>query len=432
MSGNIKNNNHQYCWKSGFYSQLPVNLHPNVIIITGFDPPLESIGNIGDIYIDLSTGQIYEKFTYPAPSPPNIRPLPTPSQETIKVSAPVSINDNGSIPIQSAINSVTSTKNDIILGEGTFNLQTVLSIPSSLSTSLTIEGQGIGNTLLTTSTLTDMFNITNGNVTIKNMTLLHNFNKYNSDNDESAVLINNNTAMGIYIDSCEFAISEFAINSNAAQIQVTNCTFKSNTDPNLFSNRYGCVYMTNSTGNTIISNNTIITTLRTYTSNTGACSLVRITNVPVGVNIQGNILISNNTQSTLSDKNMRHILLVETDNFQGFQLFIIDNNTFLEGNAPILLNSTTTLTKFNFLQLENNKVQNGAQKGLLGLPNGYTGSTLISLINNIVPPGSNPTGWASGWTSATTPSTYDIGVNNLSPILLSFQTESYWSVIGHV
>lgn len=426
MDRTIEKNYYKYSWTSAFSSTIP----PNSKIITGYGPPSENIGQIGTIYIDLSNGNVYIKTLYITPPPPAIREPPAPSDLFFEVTPSYTGNDSPSI--QSAINSVTSDKNYIKLSSGTFNLANTLSIPSSLATPLTIEGNGIGQTFLTTSTLTNMFNITNGNVTIKNLSLLHNFNKYNSDNDESAILINNTSASQIYIDSCEFAISEFAINSNASQIQVTNCIFKPNSDPLLFSNRYGCIYLSNSSGNTIISGNTVITTLRTYTSNTGACSLVRITNVPVSTNIQGSILISNNVQSDLSNKNIRHILLMETNNINSLQLFIINNHTFLEGNAPILLNSLTTLSKFSFLQLKDNIVQNGAQKGLLGFPNGYTSSTTISLINNTVPPGSSPTGWAAGWTSATTPSTYDIGVASTPPALLSFQTQSFWKNIGQI
>ncbi|WP_232290950.1 exosporium leader peptide-containing protein [Bacillus cereus] len=53
------------------------------MVLTGVGDPTCAIGNLGDIYIDLSTGKTYYKLSQPVP--PMVRVIPAPTGATIPV-----------------------------------------------------------------------------------------------------------------------------------------------------------------------------------------------------------------------------------------------------------------------------------------------------------------------------------------------------------
>lgn len=53
------------------------------MVLTGVGGPTCAIGNLGDIYIDLSTGKTYYKLSQPVP--PMVRVIPAPTGATIPV-----------------------------------------------------------------------------------------------------------------------------------------------------------------------------------------------------------------------------------------------------------------------------------------------------------------------------------------------------------
>lgn len=86
---------------------------------------------MGDIYIDLSSGQVYLKQVQPTPPP--LRAIPPPTGTTIHV-AP---GNN----IQAAINSA-STGDQIVLDAGLHTITVTINVNKSV----TIAGQGIAST----------------------------------------------------------------------------------------------------------------------------------------------------------------------------------------------------------------------------------------------------------------------------------------------
>ena len=133
-----------------------------VSILSGSGLPNCDIGQIGDSYIDLSTGEVYLKELMP--SPPAIRSIPSPSGSTLLVGSAQLYTT-----IQDAINAA-SNGDLLLLDAETF----IITAAINVNKSLTIQGQGAASTLVTTtlSSVVNMFDISVSNVVIKNMKIV--------------------------------------------------------------------------------------------------------------------------------------------------------------------------------------------------------------------------------------------------------------------
>jgi hypothetical protein len=205
-------------------------------------------------------------------------------------------------------------------------------------------------------------------------------------------------ATEIYVDTCEISACEFGISIRASEFQITNCSF-TYAPAAALNNSYRYINISSTSGVSIIDNNTFV-------SDSGAvrCYFVAITNIGAGT-LQGQLLISNNTQSA-APFTLRH--LVDIEEFVGtdFQLFINNNTTISEGNVPILL-FNAKLGIFRFIEVLGNTVQNTAGKGLIGIDFSYIGTTdIFSSGNTIVNPAFIPP-----WASATVPPSPIVGYN---------------------
>jgi hypothetical protein len=109
-----------------------------------------------------------------------------------------------------------------------------------------------------------------------------------------------------------------------------------------------------------------------------------------------------------------------------FQLFIDNNITISESNAPVILYNVDN-SIFSFIEVSGNSVQNTAGKGLIGVDGGSTGSTVAYASNNTI---ANQT-WAPGWATATIPASFIIGYNiAIVPAPVYPLENSYWENTG--
>ncbi|MBU7006571.1 hypothetical protein [Phosphitispora fastidiosa] len=268
----------------------------------------------------------------------------------------------------------------------------------NVNKSVTIEGQGSAATTVITTTpaVVNMFNITVSDVVIQDMKIVQNFPSVLST--ETVININNLAAAGIYINNCEISVCEFGIGIKATEFQITNCTF--NYAPLAASNNnYRYILISSTSGVSIIDNNTFV-------SDSGAvrCSFIIITNITVNLGtLQGKLIISNNTQLT-SPFTLRHLLLIEEFVGMDFELYINNNTTINDDNAPVLL-FNADLDIFKFIEVIGNSVQNTDGKGLIGIDSSSVGSTSVFSSNNTIVNEFFDVGWAS----ATNPISFIVG-----------------------
>ncbi|AUO14519.1 cell surface glycoprotein [Priestia megaterium] len=341
--------------------------------------------------MDLATGQTYYKLSQPVP-PAVRKPIPPPTGATLLVGSTRTYTT-----IQDALNAANNGDR-LLLDAETFIITSTINVNKSV----TIEGQGIGTTTVvtTSNTVTTMFNVTVSNVVFQKMSIIQNFPVFLSV--ESVISINNLAATGIYVDTCEISVCELGISIKATEFQITNCSF---TYAPLASSPNGYYYITisSTSGQSIIDGNTFIST-----AGNNSCRFIIITNVSVSSGtLQGNLVISNNTQLT-SPNTLRHLLVIEEFVGSNFGLFILNNTTRSEGNVPVLLYNAN-LNIFKFIEVDGNSVQNTAGKGIVGLDSdtSFTGTTdIFSSGNNIA-----TEYFTDGWDSATVPFSYIVGYN---------------------
>src|SRR5665647_3502505 len=152
---------------------------PGTPVLTGIGTPTCAIGNLGDIYIDLSAGETFYKLTQPVP--PMVRPIPSPTGATLLVGSTRPFTT-----IQAAL-AAASNGDRLLLDAETFTITSTINVNKSV----TIEGQGIGATtvITTLNTVNTMFNVTVSNVVFQNMSIAQNFPSILST--ESIISINN-------------------------------------------------------------------------------------------------------------------------------------------------------------------------------------------------------------------------------------------------
>ena len=357
-------------------------------VLTGVGSPTCDIGNDGDLYIDLSTGNLYYKEQQPVP--PTTRTVPSPTGNTLLVGSTRPFTT-----IQAAL-TAAGNGDRLLLDAETFIINASLNVNKSV----TIEGQGKGATTVITSnnTVTTMFNVTVSNVVFQNMSLIQDFVSIASI--ESIIRVGNLSATGIYVDNCEITVCEFGISLIATEFQITNCDF--NYAPGAAANNnYRYISISSTSGQSIIDTNTFV-------SDSGAtrCSFIIITNVAASSGtLKGDLVVRNNTQLT-SPFTLRHLLLMEEFTGANFGLYIIDNTTINEGNVPVLFN-VANFNIFKFIAFYGNTVQNTAGKGLSGIDTNYIGTTDIFSTGNTIVNES----FTAGWASATDPASFIVGYN---------------------
>lgn len=375
---------------------------PVTSVLTGVGAPGCETGESGDMYIDLSTGHMYYKLT--APVPPAVRPIPSPSGNTLLV---------GSGQTYTNIEDALAAANDgdrILLDAETFTINSTINVNKSV----TIEGQGKGATkvITTSNTVISMFNVTVSNVVFKDMSLIQNF--VSTATVETVIYVNNTSATGIYVHNCEISVCEFGISLRAAEFQITNCDFIYSPDAGI-PNNYRYIYILNTSGQSIINNNTFVST-----AGPTSCSFIIITNIGAGT-LQGTLVISNNSQLSSPDP-LRHLLVMEEYSGSDFKLYIINNTTLSESNAPVLLYNAN-LNLFTFISVEGNSVQNTAGKGLIAIDFNSTGTTEIFSSNNTLANES----FAPDWESATNPLSFIVGYRtSISPAPELPLEDCYW------
>lgn len=358
-------------------------------ILTGIGPPPCTIGNVGDIYIDLSSGCLYFKMEQPVP--PSPRPIPAFTGNTLLVGTGQTYST-----IQAALAAATDGDR-LLLDAELFAVTNTIDVTKSV----TIEGQGPNLTQIIANSIATspyyLFNVTASNVVFLNMRIFEDYPRSAGETD-TVIAFTNKTATGIYVDHCEIGISEIGIGTSAAEFQVSNCLFFYAPDA-LPNNRYNCILINNTTGDSVVYNNTF-----SPGSQDVGCFFTRITNVgSTGGSLKGKLLLGNNTQVATAFT-LRHLLAIEEYIGADFKLYINGNTTVDEGNVPILLESPD-LNIFSFIQLLGNSVQNTAGKGLAAIDTSYTGSTDIYSSGNSI---ADQT-FATGWASATVPASLIVG-----------------------
>lgn len=374
-------------------------------VITDAGAPTCAIGQIGDFYTDISTGQAYLKLAQPEPAP--VRLIPPPTGNTLLVGSGQTYTT-----IQDALDAA-SNGDLILLDSETFNITATINVNKSV----TIEGQGIAATTVITTTLSGqnfMFNVTQPNVVFKNMQIVQNYPSVSSV--ETVIAVNDLGATGIYVDNCEIAVCEIGIGLKATEFQITNCNF---TYAPLASagNGYFYIFISSTSGNSIIDSNTFVSD----SGNTN-CRFIIITNVSVSSGtLQGKLIISNNTQS-ISPFTLRHLLVIEEFIGSDFELYINNNTTINEGNVPVLM-FNAILGIFKFIEVIGNSIQNTAEKGLVGIDGGSAGTTDVFSSNNMI---ANEF-FREGWASATIPESFIVGYNTeITPAPVLTLAACYW------
>lgn len=334
---------------------------------------------------------MYYKTTQPVET--NVRTIPMVTGTTHHVgtgqSAPYDT-------IQNAINAASTLNGDcLILDDAAYTITSTITVNKSL----TIQGNGPASTTIEKLVSTggnNMIEVTTSNVVFKDIKIVQNYASITTL--ETIILINDSTATGIYIDNCEISPCEFGIGVNAAEFQITNCSF-TYAALAAASNSYRYIAIYNNLGASIIDNNTFISD-----SGNSRCYFIAVTNL-LG-SLQGQLVVSNNTQLT-SPYTLRH--LYQMDEFVGndFQLLINNNTTISEGNVPILLYGAD-LDIFKFISVFDNSVQNTVGKGLIGIDYSYIGTTDIYSEGNVI---NNPN-FTPPWVSATIPSSIIVGYNS--------------------
>lgn len=344
-------------------------------MISGYGQPTCGVGQIGDTYLDYSTGKTYVKQN--VPTQPYVQPIPDPTGTVITVGT------TGMYTTIAAAMAAASNGDLLQLAAEPF----VLTSTVVVNKSVTIRGAGMGNTIISTTTvgLTVMFSVTVSDVVIQDLTLIHNIP---STSIETIISITGTSLTNIYIDQCECYPSEFSIGSQANDLQVTNSAFYY-APLGSAGNNYSNILITNLTGTYVIANNVYKSLVQN-----SACTFVRITNL-VG-SLTGTLLLSNNSQDVTSLFTQRHLLLIEQYVGSQFKVFLIGNTSFSEGNAPVLLNQPY-LPMFEFIYTESNTIDNTVGKGFIGIDGTATnmGATYLYDIGNMITSLSYAVGWGN-------------------------------------
>lgn len=373
-------------------------------VLSGAGTPTCAIGQTGDLYVDVTTGQLYFKEVQPVA--PVVREIPSPTGNTLLVGSTRTYTT-----IQAAL-TAASNGDRLLLDAETF----IITATIIVNKSVTIEGQGIAATTVITTTpaVVNMFNITVSDVVILNMKIVQNYPSILTV--ETIIAVSNLAATGIYIDNCEISVCEFGIYMIAAEFQITNCSF-TYAPLAALGNGYRYINIASTSGVSIIDNNTFISD-----SGNTQCRFISITNISgASGTLQGKLLISNNTQQP-SPFTLRHLLVIEEFIGSDFELFINNNTTISEGNVPILL-FNAILSIFKFIEVIGNRVQNTAGKGLIGIDGGSTGTTDIFSANNTL---ANEF-FTVGWASATVPVSFIVGYNlAITPAPILPIASCYW------
>jgi hypothetical protein len=276
--------------------------------------------------------------------------------------------------IQTAINANATLDGDaLFLEDASYTITAMITVNKSI----TIIGKGPTLTtiqkLVATVGTDNMMNVTAPYVVLKNFKIIQNYPS--SISTETVIVVNNPAATGIYIDNCNIVPCEFGVGMLAKQFQITNCSF-TYAPAAATGNRYRYIAIYNTTGVSIIHNNTFVSD-----SGNGDCFFIAVTNVAASSGtFQGQLRVSNNTQSA-APFTLRH--LFEMEEFLGtdFQLFINNNTTISEANVPVLF-FDAKLGMFRFIEALGNSVQNTMGKGLIGIDSSYIGTTNIYTAGN--------------------------------------------------
>ncbi|WP_338554072.1 hypothetical protein [Paenibacillus sp. KS-LC4] len=350
---------------------------PGTPVLTGTGDPACAIGNLGDIYIDLSTGNTFYKLAKPVPPIP--RTVPQATGNTLNV---------GSTRTYTTIDAALAAANPgdrLLLDAETF----IITATINVTTPVTIEGQGMGLTtvITTTNTVVNIFYVTVPNVVFQKMSIIQNFPMVLSV--ETVISFKNLSATGLYVDQCEISVCELGIAVIAKEFQITNCSF---TYAPLASNPNGYFYIniSSTSGQSFIDGNTFVSAA----TNTN-CRFIIITNITASSGtLRGDLVVSNNTQDPASPATLRHLLVMEEFVGTDFGLYFIKNTTSKEGNVPVLL-FNADLNIFKFIAAYGNILQNTAGKGFIGIDSSYIGTTNIYSSDNQFALSSFTTGWAS-------------------------------------
>jgi hypothetical protein len=351
------------------------------------------------------------------PTPPLVRAIPAVTGTTHNVGiGQASPYDT----IQTAIAAGTTLDGDsLFLEDALYTITAVITVNKSI----TIEGQSPLLTtiqkLVPTAGSDNMMNVTAPYVVIKNLKIIQNYPS--SISTETVINVNNAAATGIYIDNCDISPCEFGIGMKAVQFQISNCSF-TYAPLAALNNSYRYIAISNSTGESIIYNNTFVSD-----SGNSRCYFVAVTNVSASSgSLQGQLFVSTNTQAA-APFTLRHLLDMEEFIGTDFQLFINNNTTISEGNVPVLLFGAK-LDIFRFIQANGNSVQNTVGKGLIGIDSSYIGTTDIYGSGNTF---ANPA-FTPPWVSATVPASlivgYDSSVIPTNPSLPL--AACYWMLLG--
>ncbi len=356
--------------------------------ITGIGEPTCAIGGIGDVYIDLTNGNLYYKTEQPTAPVVRAIPLYTGVSHNVGSGEAAPYDD-----IQTAIDAANAGDR-LLLVDSAYTITATINVNKPI----TIQGLGAGITTIEKTAAaggTTMINITSSNVVLQDLTLVQDYPS--TVTTEAVVSISGLTLNEIYIDSCEILPCEFGITTNAAEFQITNCSFGYAPLADL-NNSYRCIAITANNGTSIIDSNTF-----SAESGNTRCYFTVVTNLSGP--LLGQLVVSNNEQ-VASSYTLRHLLDIEEFVGNDFQLFIINNTTISEGNVPVLL-ANPDLSIFRFIDISGNSVQNTAGKGIVGIDFGYTGTTDIYDSNNTV---ANPN-FSGSWASATDPESITVGYN---------------------
>lgn len=377
---------------------------PGPSFLVGDMAPTCGIGEFNEAYINLSSGELYYKL--PAPVPPPVREIPVPTGNALLV---------GSTQTYTTIEAALAAASDgdrLLLDAETFFITDTINVNKSV----TLEGQGMDQTTVITITTTvlTMFNVTVPNVIFRNMKIIQDYASNLAI--ETVIGINNLSADGIYVDSCEISVCEIGIGIKATEFQISNCKF-TYAPSAAAGNGYYYLLISSTSGDSIIDNNTFVSA-----SGANECRFIIITNIGVSSGtLQNTLTISRNTQVD-SVQTLRHLLVMEEYIGSDFTLFVHDNETVLEGNAPVLLYNPD-LSIFNFIAFSYNSVENTAEKGLSGIDGGFSGTTKIYEYDNTI----QNQAFRVDWTSATVPPSYVMGYSTTITTPPDLPLEScYW------
>lgn len=346
-----------------------------------------NVGNLGDTVLSLPSGNLYlkQEGTTVFPAVPQIKEIPEPTGNTILVGTGQTFTT-----IASAYASASAGDELLLNANETFFVTQVL----NLSFPVTIRGQENTVIEMSSSPLIGqpyIFNLTapSGIFVFKNFEIRMPFTDISFGQTACInVPTTNVTLNNIFIDNCNFGVSELGIVSCARALQVTNSNFYYASPQLENSHRY--IFICNIVDDYIIANNTFVTG-----SGNNRTWFVSISNIPplIGT-LSGSLVLLNNTQ-LVGTFSLRHLLGIEQWIGSNFKIFIKGNILINEGNMPILF-STLNNNILEFILISDNTFQNTAGKGIVGVFTSFgapTGTSIIYAENNIIANQSFITGW---------------------------------------